>query len=462
MSGNEILDPSKLVKKIRRIYIRANTKWYGGKADDALEHIQQGEKLLKDFPGVLSKEMIQYNCRLLQLKVAISVFIGNLSLSFKCANDILKIAEEVNDKVSLSCAMQAFGMYYWISGDLDQALKYFDQFIEIGQDFAINTVDVAWLAAGLQDAVSVAVAKGNLERAKEYFDQLEKLYEQKEYQKLFHQYYLSAKARLLKSSTRFRDRVLAEDILKEILENEQIHASIKFLSLIDLCELLLNELCMTNDINIVNEIKFLINKIEHIAQNINSNFYLIEAFVLQGKIALITFEIKEARRFLIQAQKIAERNGYKKLALEISNLHEEMIEQLEIWDYLKEINAPVSRRMELAHLSEDINNIIRSRIANTTYVSDKRVSVYKERKMCLVCKGAIEGFNNYICPKCDSIYCEKCAQALIELENMCWSCELPIDKSKPVKPYKEEEKVDIEISEKPQKKPKIDKKPSNK
>ena len=78
--------------------------------------------------------------------------------------------------------------------------------------------------------------------------------------------------------------------------------------------------------------------------------------------------------------------------------------------------------------------------------------MYKERKMCLVCKGAIEGFNNYICPKCDSIYYEKCAQALIEIENMCWSCESPIDKSKPVKPYKEEEKVDIEISEKPQKK----------
>jgi len=125
-------------------------------------------------------------------------------------------------------------------------------------------------------------------------------------------------------------------------------------------------------------------------------------------------------------------------------LHEELVQQSETWDYLKEINAPISKRMELARLSENLNDLIRVEMSTKAQVSEKKVTVYKERKMCLVCLGDIEGFENYICPKCDSIYCKKCAEALIEIENMCWSCESPIDKAKPVKILKQdEENLDI-------------------
>ena len=55
----------------------------------------------------------------------------------------------------------------------------------------------------------------------------------------------------------------------------------------------------------------------------------------------------------------------------------------------------------------------------------------------------------------------KCAYALTNLENACWVCNNPFDDSKPSKPFeKAEEEIDIEISEKPLKKLKKDKKPS--
>ncbi len=42
-------------------------------------------------------------------------------------------------------------------------------------------------------------------------------------------------------------------------------------------------------------------------------------------------------------------------------------------------------------------------------------------------------------------YCLKCSEALSNLENACWACNVAISNSKPVKPYKrEEEKVIIE------------------
>ena len=43
---------------------------------------------------------------------------------------------------------------------------------------------------------------------------------------------------------------------------------------------------------------------------------------------------------------------------------------------------------------------------------------------------------SYICG-CGAIYCDNCAQALTDLENVCWVCEIPIDPLKPVKTYTE-------------------------
>ncbi|KKM66109.1 hypothetical protein LCGC14_1484460, partial [marine sediment metagenome] len=66
-----------------------------------------------------------------------------------------------------------------------------------------------------------------------------------------------------------------------------------------------------------------------------------------------------------------------------------------------------------------------------------------------VCRGEAFGFS-YAC-KCGANYCENCARALTNLENVCWACETQIDYSKPVKQFKkEEERVKAEV--KPKKK----------
>jgi len=56
----------------------------------------------------------------------------------------------------------------------------------------------------------------------------------------------------------------------------------------------------------------------------------------------------------------------------------------------------------------------------------------------------------FICKDCGAFYCEKCTHALINLENACWVCDTPFDKSKPVKPYKREEEG-VTVEEKIQK-----------
>jgi hypothetical protein len=71
-------------------------------------------------------------------------------------------------------------------------------------------------------------------------------------------------------------------------------------------------------------------------------------------------------------------------------------------------------------------------------ITEEEVMFYKAQKICLVCKSKVSGFS-YICSECDALYCEKCAKILVTLENACWVCNNPIDKSKPSTPYEMEE-----------------------
>jgi len=73
-------------------------------------------------------------------------------------------------------------------------------------------------------------------------------------------------------------------------------------------------------------------------------------------------------------------------------------------------------------------------------ITEEEVSISKEKKICLVCKGKVMSFS-FICPECETFYCEKCAKAIIDMENSCWACNKPLDASKPVKPYKEQELI---------------------
>lgn len=67
-------------------------------------------------------------------------------------------------------------------------------------------------------------------------------------------------------------------------------------------------------------------------------------------------------------------------------------------------------------------------------VTEEEVSISKEKKICLVCKGLL-GRILFMCPKCNSFYCIKCAEALTNLENVCWACNEPLDPSKTFTPF---------------------------
>ena len=67
-------------------------------------------------------------------------------------------------------------------------------------------------------------------------------------------------------------------------------------------------------------------------------------------------------------------------------------------------------------------------------ISQEKILAFREQTICLICEREIQGFIKiFLCPQCEALYCERCAQKMIEMSNMCWICDEQIDESKPVK-----------------------------
>ena len=288
------------------------------------------------------------------------------------------------------------GMYYWFTGDFNTAFEHFDHGIRILEENLNELWDFIVLATELTLSMKVSLDIEDQERAKKYFKRLEEIWTLKPNNFIINDVFRIAKAMLLKASMRSRDRVMAEDLFREIIEDARFVFLFKFRADIEFCELLLVELRISKDINIITELKPLIEKLIGMAQKSGFHYYLIEAYILHGKLALIMFDISSSRRYLTQARRMAERFGYIKFAEEIAGLHKAMMAKIHKWEEMERNDAPLSELIELARLDDHLKGTFRTRMMKMERISEGDVTVYKDKQTCLVCKGSVEGFSIYI------------------------------------------------------------------
>ncbi len=411
---------------------------FKGELNRALKHVKRSLALAKES----GKKF--YIARSLIIIAMIYTNQGELDRSIRFNEQSLELFKELNNKWGMANVLNNLSIIYKMRGELDRALECIEQSMALNRELGL----LGALAGNHDFLIQILIYKGDLERAQISLHEMEQLNNQLKDKEL-NLVYLFDKALVLKTSLRARDRGKAEEILKQLLENENINYEDRLRALLNLCELLLTELRITNDIEVLDELNQFIGQLLEIAEKSHWYVVLCETYLLQAKLSLLTFDIKKAQRFLTQAQQIAERFGLNLVAKKIATETEDLLKKLDLWEKLKEEDAPMSDRLELARLDEKIVKMILKRTILTTQVSEEKIAVSKETKICLVCRGEVLRFS-YICV-CGANYCGNCAQALTDLENMCWACEIPIDYSKPVKSFdKEEEKVKVEV--KPKKK----------
>ena len=403
-----------------------------GEIDEALNYIKKSQILCEEL------DLKSRKARNLIALGAICFVYGNIERSFDLLNQSLKISEEINNKLLIALALNNLGGLHRIRGDLEQATKGMERCLAISEEIGFKFM----VASVLDSLIQLMLEKGDKEQAKSYLKSL-KIINEKEKTKITDISYRLNKALILKMSLRARDRADAEDLLKEVISEEGTFLEIKIVALLNLCDLLLKELQITGYIEILDEIQQYISQLLDISEKLHSYMFMAETYLLQARLSLLMLKLKDSKRFFTQARRIAEKWGLFQLSMNIEKEYKDFLKQMNIWENLKEKDAPLNERLELIRFDEQIERMLQNRSQLTGQIIEEKVEVHKEKKICMICKGEVLG-HIYIC-ECDTIYCENCLQALIDLENACWVCEIPIDQEKPIKHFKKDE---VEIKDK--------------
>jgi len=281
--------------------------------------------------------------------------LGEFALSLEHFMKSLQLFEKIKNKLYVVSLKNNIGIINGYIGNYDIALKYLEEALIIWEQ---NPIRIEFCISSL---IFIALERGDTKRAQKYFQRLEDLYNKRKDGDL-EIMYQHFKAKMLKRSSRIRDIAEAEELLKQLLDKKPVRFNIAIESYIELCDLLISEYRINKNPGVIDEINQNIAQLLTIAEKSHSYLIFCETFILQAKLALLDLDIKAARRYLTQAQKIAESYGIKRLAMKISYEHDELLKQLEMWEKLKDSKAPLAERMELSRLNEQMEGMVRKRL----------------------------------------------------------------------------------------------------
>jgi tetratricopeptide (TPR) repeat protein len=366
-----------------------------GKLEEALETINRAEELIRiKFPDP-DKEIQKKQASLYLVKGSIFFARGNLNAIKECLEEGLNLAKIIEDKKLLMHFTLNSGSYYGIKGKLDLSLDYQKQGLALAKEIndsqniiiALNNIGCVYREQGklekalenitqsyllakkikspsisvvLDSIFHVVLDKGDLKEAEKYLEEMNELKNQEEYE-IIKLNYLINKALLLKANPRASNLSKAEKILKGALEEEIVLYEAHIDALLNLCDILLTDLQNTNDPEILNELQPYVSRLLDLAEKNNSFSLIAETKLLEARLALLSFDIKNVRKFLSKAQEIADKYSLNRLSIKISNEHDELIKQIDMWDNLKKSNLPMSERLKKTGLKEEMKRMIQKR-----------------------------------------------------------------------------------------------------
>ncbi|MFW9942221.1 MAG: hypothetical protein ACFFFT_14375 [Candidatus Thorarchaeota archaeon] len=313
-----------------------------GKLDQSLEYTnkciayyEKNDALSLNLPRMLTSKGWGY------------FFKGELNLALSCGEKAISLISKSNYHGPLFTKVEVYrlmGAIYYHKEDFDRALEYYISSLEIYKKLE----EGYFLATVYYWIILIFLIKKENDEVQRYFDEFKLFNEKHKSNAIINYWHQLATALILKSSSRMRDRVEAEHILKNLKEKGPRLGL--FLVLINLCDIYFQEFQLTNQMEILDDIFPLIEHLQRITIEINSYRLLATVKLFQAKLALVQINLVEARKLLAEAQKIADEHGLQLLAKEISREHDKLLEELNLWESFKKTQASVADRLKLASI----------------------------------------------------------------------------------------------------------------
>ncbi|MHA2266931.1 MAG: tetratricopeptide repeat protein [Promethearchaeota archaeon] len=312
---------------------------------------------------------------------------GDLKLALECAEKALSLTNKGEFYTfGKGNIYRTMGRIYYQKGDLNRALEY--------QTRALTTykkIKGTWGGVGFTYSriIEVLLAKKDLTQAWNYIEEFKQFKENYEPKTDFMvALYRLSRALILKASSRMRDHVEAEYLLKKIVEqNTSIYITNS--ALIGLCDWYFEEFRISNQMEILDDIQPLINQLQRNAKHLNSYSLLANMKLLQAKLCLLQVNMIGARKLLTEAQDIANEHGLQFLAGEISIEHDRLLEELKLWESFKKKQVTIPERLKLASIDD-----VLERMQGRRAIEVPEVSIEEPILLLIMDKNGVSYFNH--------------------------------------------------------------------
>lgn len=363
------------VGEARVSFIKGLFYWWEQKYDLAIEH--QKKSLLTFEQNLQLAVIVPFSLCIIGLSHQSK---GELDEALKYLLRSLDLSkgQDLLSKGIIASNLNGIGNVYYQQGKLDLAIEYIEESLPFFEtkNIPLFLQEVGWRYDSL---IKIALDKKSIDQAQKY---LRRYHEYLENNKIHEDYpgYLLSKARILRRSTRTRERAEAERFLIQEIERRDkiisrstlgVPGASPNLAIIELCDYYLEELRSTNDLGILDDIIPLIDRLLKETKRTKSISLHSYTLLLQGQISLLQMNMGDARRYLTQAQEIAESYGLQLFARAISSEHDRLLEQLNKWETLKNTKAPISERMNLASLDDTVDRMQGRLAVNPPELSDE-------------------------------------------------------------------------------------------
>ena len=201
----------------------------------------------KAYP-VLKKNQPQGWFSILSDLAEVSVQKGDLETSLKYLEELMTIEQGFQNNISISHILTEQGKIFWQKGMKEQTLTLIQDGLELRQKIGSKNL----IADSLSYLIQFNVELGNIEAAKKYFESLELINKEIKIKQVSHNYKF-AEALILKSSSDLRDRLRAEVLFENLIE-EDISYPFLIQTLLHLCDLQILEMKETDDSKVLKKI----------------------------------------------------------------------------------------------------------------------------------------------------------------------------------------------------------------
>jgi tetratricopeptide (TPR) repeat protein len=362
------------IMNLKLIIEKGYSLWFRREPED----IVNLEKLIYKCQNIFTKfdmgvrerrDVIEYYIILKILMANLHRIRGEWNVALDMYKELLVKAESIDLKFDQGVLLDNIAEVYYVYGDLDNALKHQHRSMEIRKQIgnknhiAISINEIAniyidldripeahtLLDEGLElmeiaKVLQAFIAQENPAVAKSYLEKM-KMLASKRNIKIIKDTTKLAEALTLKSNVRVREKMRAQDLLQELVDEEIVEARLSVLAFLNLCDLLLDELKFSGEKIVLDEILKLVGNLQEKVTEWKSFKLIVETYILQSKLALMEQDVDKSRNLLEEAENIANDQNLKNLLYRVKEQKDSLMEDLEKWDITVKSDATLSREL---------------------------------------------------------------------------------------------------------------------